>query len=149
MKTLIISLAAILVVIACSLEISGPISEYFSKKDLKIITSTYNKEQEIRAVLYGNTVALTTFRDTKQKQKAGAVFKLYTYKEQTDPVSYDFNIKSTLLKTETVTLATTEKGDLHPIYNKVEELLSKNTSVENTRERIAFILNLSSGTTQK
>jgi hypothetical protein len=69
MKTLFISLAAILVVIACCLEFSGPVSEYFAKKDLNIITACYNEKEQIRVVLYGNATALDVHKQKRGQHK--------------------------------------------------------------------------------
>lgn len=142
MKTLFIFLAAMVVVIACSAEVAGPVSEYFSKKDLKIITSSYNQQSQTRSVLYGNPEAVATFKDAAKTQKEGAIFKLYTYKEQIDPVSYDSNVKSTLVKTESVTIINTFKDSIRVSYKKVDAIPVRNNKVENAEQRIAFIANI-------
>lgn len=142
MKTLFIALASISVVIACCLEVSGPIAEYLSKKDLKIIASSYNPKLETRAVLYGNEQAEAGYNDTGHKQKQGAIFKLYTYKESTDPSSYDFNMKSTLLKTEIVTIKNSYPESIIATYNRLEGRKSQKDSVESSRGRISTITGL-------
>ncbi|WP_431244448.1 hypothetical protein ACQ9BO_09085 [Flavobacterium sp. P21] len=142
MKTLFISLAAIAVVLACGLEVSGPVSEYFSKKDLKIIASSYNPKLETRAVLYGNEQAEAGYNDAGHKQKQGAIFKLYTYKESTDPASYDFNVKSTLLKTEIVTIKNSYPDSIIATYNRVEGRKLQKDSAESSSQRISSITRL-------
>lgn len=149
MKTLFIGIAALLVILACTLEVSGPVSEYFSKKDLNIITNTYNPELQTRTVLYGNPAAEASFKDPKHQQKQGAIFKLYTYKESTDPVSFDFNVKSILLKTEIVTIKSIFPDSVTASYNRVQDRRSQNDSAEIARIRISSITKLNAVKTQK
>lgn len=149
MKTFFVSLAAIVVILACTIEVSGPISEYFSKKDLKVITSTYNPDLQTRTILYGNSAAVESFKDASHKHKAGAVFKLYTYKECTDPISFESNIKSTLLQTEIVTIKNSFPDSIIATYNRLEDRTSQSNATESSRKRISFITKLNPERFQK
>lgn len=108
-------------------------------KNLKVITSSFNRKNKTMSTLYGNDLALKTAIAGNVSYPAGENFTLVTWKQQEDDHWFGARIPGDLLSVEVIKTTGTGRAAIN--YQKFEgHDLSIASDTLHQQERIKYIL---------
>jgi len=123
-------------------EASLPSSFQFNKMGLKVINSSINKKKETMSTLYGNDLALQSFK-SNTPHTSGEVLALVTWKQKEDEHWFGAKIPGPLLAVELVKTANSGETTNPEIgYERFEgSSLTLNKDTTGRSKSIAIIFN--------
>jgi hypothetical protein len=123
-------------------EASLPSSLNIDHAGLKVISTFFNPKQKNTSLLYGNAQALANAISGQQKIiVAGQLFKLITWKSQSDANWFGANIPGELLTVEVLKTVGSEGQSAIIMYSRFKgKNMQPDSDTSHNQERVQFIL---------